>query len=107
MNEKENELAYTRSDLEGNKAIILMYEMYNQLTASKEWIDQTKHNKQLHGNIIKARLHLKYALEALENSMVNKYVNFGYNYSDIACDHNEALEKSLIEMFEEQNINKA
>lgn len=102
----QNELAYTKSDLEGNKAIILMYETFNQFMASKEWIEQVKPNKQLHGNIIKAKLHLKYALEALETAMVSKFGNFGYDYSDVACDHNEILEETLIKMFEEQNIHK-
>jgi len=88
----ENQLSYTKSDVEGNKCIILMYETYNQFTASKEWINQTKANKQLHGNLIKAKLHLKYALEALESSMVSKFGNFGYDYSDVACEHNELLE---------------
>jgi len=99
-------LSYTKSDLEGNKTIILLYETYNQLTASKNWIEQTKRNKQLHGNIIKAKLHLKHALEALESAMVSKFGNFGYDYSDVACEHNESLESVLIKMFEEQNINK-
>lgn len=100
------QLSYTKSDLEGNKTIILIYETYNQLTASSEWINQVKANKQLHGNVIKAKLHLKYALEALENAMVSKFGNFGYDYSDVACEHNEALESVLIKMFEEQNISK-